>query len=304
MIKRFIASCCAAMLLCLSTVGVSASSGSNSVSLSYRIDNAPIQGVEFSIYDIGDIDSSTREIVYNDTFSGYNVSTSLDDSIASTLQGYAQRDNLDKQGTNSTDIEGICTFSGLDAGLYLITGGTYESKGYSYYVQPVLANVPCSGVLEVKHEAVPSDGKEKVKSVSVRKVWDSDRVLSSISVDLLKDGKLYKTVELSNKNNWSYTWRNLPSKESYSVVESKVPEGYKVKTKASNGEWVITNKQNGVLNNPASKPGLDSTSINTQYTGKLPQTGMHHIEVLVLCVLSVVFGVAGIVIVKSTGKNR
>lgn len=304
MIRRIIASCCIALSLILPTVGVSADSVGSSVSVSYRIEDNPVQDLEFSIYDVGDVENNN--ISWNPEYSEYNIGTSLDGNVAPTLYGYIQRDNIQPSGTNKTDSGGICTFQGLDDGLYLIAGDVYKTSDCSYYVQPLLANVPSSGVIEVKHEAIPTGNEEgESKKLSVKKVWDSDRILDSVSVDLLKDGNLYKTVELSKKNNWSYTWNNLPSNKHYSVVESKVPDGYKVDVVSSKSIWTITNKQTSGHESPTIKPGQQGVNLavpSTQYGGTLPQTGMPHMLVLVLCGLSVIFGIVGIVLIKVTKK--
>ena len=42
---------------------------------------------------------------------------------------------------------------------------------------------------------------------------------SEVVIELLKDGKLYDTVTLNEKNNWRHTWRGLPE---YSADGSKI----------------------------------------------------------------------------------
>ena len=68
---------------------------------------------------------------------------------------------------------------------------------------------------------------------TVNKKWNSNNHPSSVTVDLLANGQpTGKTVTLSDANNWTYTWEDLPAKDSegntitYSAKEENVP-GYK-----------------------------------------------------------------------------
>ena len=75
----------------------------------------------------------------------------------------------------------------------------------------------------------------KTRNISVEKVWDdkdnyNNKRPTSINITLYADGEEYKTVELNEKNNWKYTFENLPyyeegSKIEYTIDEEKV-EGY------------------------------------------------------------------------------
>ena len=67
-------------------------------------------------------------------------------------------------------------------------------------------------------------------TLTVQKIWDdgdSEDRPSSISVELMRDGDVYKTVRLNAGNQWTYTWDNLSSRYDWSVAEAEVPEGYK-----------------------------------------------------------------------------
>ncbi len=94
--------------------------------------------------------------------------------------------------------------------------------------------------------------EEKIR-IKVKKVWkdkdDKDGIRpASVSVQLYADGEPYgDPVKLSEKNSWTYTWKDLPKtvdgKEvTYTVDEVSVPEGYtkKVSGSAKKG-FTITN---------------------------------------------------------------
>ncbi len=78
-------------------------------------------------------------------------------------------------------------------------------------------------------------------NVIVYKVWKDDGVgrPASITVHLLRDGEVYDTVRLSEKNNWSYAWDNVDNRYEWSV-EEEVPEGYTATYKTNGSGWVTT----------------------------------------------------------------
>ena len=91
-----------------------------------------------------------------------------------------------------------------------------------------------------------------VTKISVEKVWDDNNDQdgirpTTIKVQLYADGKASgRTVELSENNNWKYTWNNLSKQKAgedivYTVDEVEVPDGY-IKTVTSKGTaFTITN---------------------------------------------------------------
>lgn len=90
-------------------------------------------------------------------------------------------------------------------------------------------------------------GEEETEpgTLQVKKVWKDDGKArpGSVRVELLRDGKVYRTVKLSKANKWTYTWKDLDSQYSWSAVESSVPSGYEVSYKAKGDQIVITNTQ-------------------------------------------------------------
>ncbi len=68
-------------------------------------------------------------------------------------------------------------------------------------------------------------------SISVKKVWADDNNAankrpSSIEVDLLQNGEVYRTATLAEGNDWSYTWNYLPKDFTYTVKEKTIPQHY------------------------------------------------------------------------------
>lgn len=78
-------------------------------------------------------------------------------------------------------------------------------------------------------------------NVIVNKVWVDGGIgrPAGITVHLLRDGVVYDTVILSEKNNWSYAWDNVDKRYEWSV-EEEVPEGYVATYKKNGSGWVTT----------------------------------------------------------------
>lgn len=66
-------------------------------------------------------------------------------------------------------------------------------------------------------------------SVGVKKVWELNgkaEMPESVTVNLLKNGKVDQTVVLSADNSWSHTWNLLDDSYTWTVSEADVPEGF------------------------------------------------------------------------------
>lgn len=85
------------------------------------------------------------------------------------------------------------------------------------------------------------------ENISVRKVWKDQGNIrpDSIKVNLLRDGEVYDTVTLSDKNNWSFAWDNLDWRYEWKVEEDEVPAGYRVyyQTSGNGRATTIINQQ-------------------------------------------------------------
>jgi hypothetical protein len=88
--------------------------------------------------------------------------------------------------------------------------------------------------------------------ISVKKVWedneDQDGIRpAAIKVQLYADGKASgRTVELSENNNWKYTWKDLDKQKDgedivYTVDEIEIPDGYTKTVTNKGAAFTITN---------------------------------------------------------------
>ena len=80
--------------------------------------------------------------------------------------------------------------------------------------------------------------------ISVRKVWsdgNANHANDSITVNLLKDGKIESSQELNAANGWAYTFDRLLEGYTWTVEEAEVPAGYTVSYNTVGTLTTITN---------------------------------------------------------------
>lgn len=80
--------------------------------------------------------------------------------------------------------------------------------------------------------------------LSVRKVWsdgNANHANDSITVNLLKDGKVEKSQVLNAENGWAYTFDRLLEGHTWTVEEASVPAGYSVSYHTEGTMTTITN---------------------------------------------------------------
>lgn len=80
--------------------------------------------------------------------------------------------------------------------------------------------------------------------LSVRKVWsdgNANHANDSITVNLLKDGKVESSQELNAANGWAYTFDRLLEGHTWTVEEAEIPAGYTVSYNTVGTLMTITN---------------------------------------------------------------
>lgn len=231
------------------------------ITLNYAYNGKAISDAEFGIYYIASV-SPYGEFTLAGDFESYPVKLDgLDaagwNTLAQTLYGYVQRDNLPQLDHGMTDSNGSLTFPtkniSLKPGLYLVSGKTVTIGSYSYSVAPFIVCVPMENAEENvwNYDVIvnpKADRKEyhdhDTVTRKVLKVWDDKGYESErpteVIVQLLRDGKVYETVTLNKDNNWRHTWSGLDDRYEWVVVE-KEPSGYTVKTERDGVTYVITN---------------------------------------------------------------
>ena len=255
--------CIFALFLCLLCGVMPAhAAGSYGVTAVFHVDQVPVTGVSFQIYRVAGPD-----YVMLDEFADYRVAVDWYDeasvsSAAGLLAEYVQRDQVAADAVSVTDADGRAAFVGLPEGIYLLTGDLCVTGSITRTPVPVLFSLPLDGEeIQVKYESqepvVPPEDdppEEDTVRIKVLKVWDDDRSEDrprSVSVQLLRNGRVYDTQRLYAGNNWRYTWDDLSDQYRWTVVEASVPEGYAVSSERTGSVTVITNH----LEQPVVPPG-------------------------------------------------
>ena len=98
--------------------------------------------------------------------------------------------------------------------------------------------------------------------LSVRKVWsdgNANHSNDSITVNLLKDGKVEKSQVLNAENGWAYTFDRLVEGYTWTVEEAEVPAGYNVSYSTEGTQTTITNTKKPSSKHNPTTPEPDST---------------------------------------------
>lgn len=199
----------------------------------------PVSNMQVSLYRVADEN-------YNlvDSFSRYSIDLKQDvQGAANALENRILMDGIEADTCVTSDSVGNASFTGLESGIYLVVGKEVFQDGVFY--MPQVSLVSLSGDLSVDLKYEMSD---KPSRIHVLKVWKKDNKKSrpkSIEVCLLRsDGIVVDKVILNSDNQWTYTWDNLSTSYTYSVMETTVPSGYKESCTREKDTIVLTNTGN------------------------------------------------------------
>ena len=263
------------MCFTLFTVSSSAVSlnqkGSISLTVLDKDSKEPMSGAVFRVYQIASAYEENGGIsyVYTDEFksNGMEMGNFSDAYLPVHLAVYAAANNI-AYTEKATDSKGKVVFDNLNCGAYLVVP-TKAENGY-LNPSPFIAVVPMKDEAQNKWiyniDATPKieGDKDEIGEktyVSVKKHWQSlEKTPDSVTVSLIKDGVVVETVILSAANNWYHRWDDLDKKHSWSVVETNVPEGYKVSYLTSEMTVIITNTATDYEEETTTTPEEDTTT--------------------------------------------
>lgn len=193
--------------------------------------------------------------------------------MTSTLEGLILRDKEDEKvdppkpvETLTTDENGQVSFGkdgNLKPGMYLVMGEAYEVGRYTYIPQTFLVALPHLDKEDNWQYDVNAAGKMQTDydppstttSYTVVKEWEIPEESeveqpSSVTVQLLHNGKVYNETTLSASNNWKHSWTGLPSSGTWQVVEVDVPEGFTVSVDQTGKTFTVTNTAEEDIDEP------------------------------------------------------
>jgi len=219
-----------------------------------------IDGIEFSIYKIGDL--INNKIILNNDFAKYPVdlsSKNLDElnEYALTLKSYVYKDNLNPIYIGKTINKELHV--NLNRGVYLVIGENLINGDNIYRTNPFILLVDGEKSKEIKSEPkfITEININKYENIDVVKIWDDKGYEKSrpdnIEISLLENKNVVASVKLNQANNWKHTFTNLNSKASYIILENNVDKNlYNVKIDNISNIYTITNIKK--IDNPVEKP--------------------------------------------------
>ncbi len=215
-----------------------------------------LSDMHWNLYYLGTIEG--ERFTYSREFSGYQDTVLLEDltaseltDFASTLKNYILHDDITPTQTGITDEGGEITFFGLESGMYLLTAEKLKIDYRSWKATPSIITVDAKRSDNVVSIAKVRDATldENETKYAVRKIWMKNKEEAqdikqirnpSITVEIYRNGELFETQELSNANNWQYSWIDTTGAEWY-VIEKEIPRYYTVSYRDNITEYVVLN---------------------------------------------------------------
>lgn len=278
--------------------------------LTYSKDGVVFSDIEINIYRIATAkDDGSFEML--EPYDKYQVQLNGITSqaewgeVAATLNAYVQADSVAPYKMERTDTEGRAEFRGLEEGLYLVAGVCTASDTTSYTFYDFMISLPAreGDAVNYNVSAKPKSGTDKItdteKKYTITKLWRdgaSDNRPTSVTVDILKNGRVHNTVVLNQNNNWSYTF-TADTHNVWSVAERNVPPGYTVK---------VTEKQTSftVINTLDSNESVNNRPGNNQGAPQTGDTFPMKLYMLIFCISGLLMVVLGIGIRRKHNAHR
>ena len=221
-------------------------------------ESRPISGSTFKIYyamnENGELAGgfSDLSVEVGDLSDSTNASR-----LASTLAAYAVTGVAQPVSVAVSDGLGICTFTGLTKGTYLVTGNSVFIGDLMYTPKPTLISFS-----EITDPTVTAGVKYAIVASAFEDDNNNEYRPESVTIQLYQNETLYDEEILSAENNWEYTWDNLNPRFDWNVVESVVPDGYTVSLIPDGETFTVINKSPGTFQTSTTTdiPGASTTT--------------------------------------------
>lgn len=251
MVRKFLSVCLLAWILAALPLTAMAQQfepdrpGSISVTLVSQDGTKTMEGAELSVFHIATVgadENGTLFYAYTDAFSDCGVE--LDDpELVKTLDTFVSGKNIPARKI-VTDAQGKAICKDLPPGLYFVKQtGTVE--GFAPCASfPVTLPIKTDSGFRYDVDASPKTDVEKLVSVTVKKIWNTDKsttIPKNVTVQLLRHEEVVQTAILSEENNWQVTYTGLPESDGYSVKEVNTPKGFTATYAQKGYTFTVTN---------------------------------------------------------------
>lgn len=264
------------------------------ITLDFHYEGAPLVGVKVSAYRIAQAkrhfpvlptyEQYLQALKWNDfqDKSGAIPAGSTDTTkwadFAGSLANHIHADQVTPDAAATSDSSGKATFSDLNVGVYLLLADPFNNAGTSgetYMFNPSLVTLPsaANGKLQYAVNAVAKLEKvvPKPAQYQVVKHWQDGGNQTArpkaIKIQILRDEKLFQTIELNSENNWTFRWEDSEGHR-WAVAEQLGNSPYTVRYEQVGKVFTVTNTL--VPKNPPKRPPLSKTGANLNYLWLAP----------------------------------
>ncbi len=278
------------------------------LSITYGYDGLKFASAEVSIYKIASV-SADFQYTYTNDFAPVKldlngIDTSDDwNTVKSTLDSFIASNKIKPTTTVKTDENGVAVFKKLSVGLYFVSMTAVNKDGFRYYFYPTLVSLPnlnaqtkdwdYSVSVAPKPEVdPPDDNTHDDVRYKVVKLWRNDHGISrpnTVTVDIIRNYTVVKTVILSEATGWSYEWIADNDGSVWNVAERNVPSDYVSVVDKYTTTFTITNTVPEDKTPVGDKPSNPKTGDSTNLT----------LYIMLMCISGIVLIVLGI-----TGKRK
>jgi hypothetical protein len=219
--------------------------GSISVTLIDKKQQEPIVGAELSVYFVSTVVMDTDgNLIYDYTEDFKEFGTAIDDTtLVTKLDAFVSQHRVPSIKI-TTNNEGTAFCGEIPLGLYFVkqTGAVEGFALCTPFIVTVPHEIDDGYVYDVN--ASPKTEVSRLTSITIKKLWNTDKsteATESVTVQLLKNGNVEKTVTLSAQNDWQVTCTDMPESDAYSIKEVDVPKGFTATYKQNGYVFTVTN---------------------------------------------------------------
>lgn len=244
-----------------------------------------LKGMTWRLYKVGARTSNGMNFVQTGDFSAIQVNLrrlteERVNEAAQTFQSYAIANQINPLKEGQTNENGEVTFTGLDAGLYLLTGKLLKIETNYYVPTTALIEIKDDDT-DLKYDAYPKFEYQVANAMPrhyfAYKRWEDEGHLNErpdhVIFDIYKDEEYYESVVLNEENNWTYDWIDDEGVSVWIVMERDIPEKYAMRLEYDRARFFIhntyTEEEFFTTTTTTTSKSNQTTTTTTTYSGPM-----------------------------------